>query len=305
VGRIRCIESNQIYWLESHNLAGRAPHCQLRLKDVRVSNEHASIGWRDYGWALRDLGSTNGTWVGGQLVAAGMDVPLVQNTEIAFGERVLGFRVEDVAAPEPMVAPVAGGSACMLHDGVIAVPSQETAHASLYRGITGAWRIEHGDHVGPILPGTVFDVQGSAWRFSCPMEWQSTIRTRHRLVGGSTFHFDVSSDEEQVSLTVELERESIPMGQMSGFYLLLILARLRAAEASELLPHAECGWVHRAQLMDMLRCGEQQLNVWVHRIRTRFSAKGFLDYASVIERRDGSGQLRIGAERALFRSAQS
>jgi hypothetical protein len=85
------------------------------------------------------------------------------------------------------------------------------------------------------------------------------------------------------------------MGRISGYYLLLTLARIRMRETAEQCPPQECGWVHREDLIEMLQCPETQLNLWVHRIRSRFSSQGFLDYAAVIERRDGSGQMRIGA----------
>jgi hypothetical protein len=301
VGQIRSVNSTKTYALDGHSLVGRAAHCHVALPDTRVSSEHASLSWRDTAWAIRDLGSTNGTWVNGQRIAPGVDVKLREGSEIAFGEAQQGWALDDASPPGPIALPVAGGEGCPLRDGVIAVPDSDQPQAMLYRSLTGSWMLENGNRITSITPGSIFEVGETSWRFSCPTTSESTVRTRHRLVIDGTFHFDVSTNEEEVSLSVELEHERLPMGQLSGFYLLLTLARLRMQAEESGADAAERGWVHRDQLLKMLACGEQQLNVWVHRIRSRFAAKGFLDYADVVQRRDGSGQMRIGSERIVVR----
>jgi hypothetical protein len=47
---------------------GRAQHCDVVLKHDTVSRTHAEIRRQDDGWCLRDLGSTNGTWIDGRRV---------------------------------------------------------------------------------------------------------------------------------------------------------------------------------------------------------------------------------------------
>ena len=47
---------------------GRAPECELVLKDNRVSRRHARLAARDGVLILTDLGSTNGTRVNGNRV---------------------------------------------------------------------------------------------------------------------------------------------------------------------------------------------------------------------------------------------
>ena len=144
-------------------------------------------------------------------------------------------------------------------------------------------------------PGQRVRRGGISSRFSCPRPQKERVRTRHRLVVDGTFHFDVAANEEEVSLSVELDRERLEMGQLSGFYLLLTLARLRTQAENSGVDAAERGSVHRAQL---LRCWARRstLNDSVLGIRSRFATKGFLDYADVVKRNDGRGQMRIGAE---------
>ena len=47
---------------------GRHPSCDVVLGDDTVSRRHAQLTFRDGGWILRDLDSTNGTRVNGQCV---------------------------------------------------------------------------------------------------------------------------------------------------------------------------------------------------------------------------------------------
>jgi ABC-type multidrug transport system ATPase subunit/pSer/pThr/pTyr-binding forkhead associated (FHA) protein/ABC-type multidrug transport system permease subunit len=87
---------------------GRDPGCRIRVPDPLVSRRHAELTYADGAWVLRDLGSSNGTYVDGQQV---------QTLRIAGGARVrLGGAGDDgllvllgtEAVPAaPIVVPVA------------------------------------------------------------------------------------------------------------------------------------------------------------------------------------------------------
>jgi hypothetical protein len=49
---------------------GRAPECELLLDDTYVSQEHARLFGKNGSWYVEDLGSTNGTFVNDQKLAA-------------------------------------------------------------------------------------------------------------------------------------------------------------------------------------------------------------------------------------------
>lgn len=49
---------------------GRAPECELMLEDTYVSQQHARIFGKNGAWYVEDLGSTNGTYVNDQKLAA-------------------------------------------------------------------------------------------------------------------------------------------------------------------------------------------------------------------------------------------
>lgn len=48
---------------------GRAPTNQVVIRDERASRQHAEVVFADSGWIVRDLGSRNGTFLGGELLA--------------------------------------------------------------------------------------------------------------------------------------------------------------------------------------------------------------------------------------------
>jgi pSer/pThr/pTyr-binding forkhead associated (FHA) protein len=49
-------------------MIGRSSSCQVVLGDDTVSRRHAELRFREGRWLLRDLGSSNGTFVNGRLV---------------------------------------------------------------------------------------------------------------------------------------------------------------------------------------------------------------------------------------------
>jgi hypothetical protein len=51
-------------------VVGRAPECELLLDDTYVSQQHARIFGKNGSWFVEDLGSTNGTFVNEQKLAA-------------------------------------------------------------------------------------------------------------------------------------------------------------------------------------------------------------------------------------------
>ena len=80
---------------------GRGPHCGLRLDDTQVSREHARIIYQDERYWLRDLGSTNGTFVSGRRVNYS---EIKAGDSIRFGSRV-AYDVKGLEAPGGITKP--------------------------------------------------------------------------------------------------------------------------------------------------------------------------------------------------------
>ena len=71
-------------------LIGRGPECTLVLDDEFASSRHARIFPRAEGWFVEDLGSRNGTIVGGAKVTGA--VPVESGSVIRIGRTTLELR---------------------------------------------------------------------------------------------------------------------------------------------------------------------------------------------------------------------
>ncbi len=95
-------------------IVGRNAACQIVIDDSKVSAVHAEFVATPFGVRVRDLGSRNGTYVGGVRVG---DVYLSSNTKLRIGESEINFeplRPEKVSISAiPSFGPLVGQSAPM------------------------------------------------------------------------------------------------------------------------------------------------------------------------------------------------
>ena len=71
-------------------VVGRAPECDLRIEDTYASQQHARLFGKNGAWFVEDLGSTNGTFVNDQKLAAPAMVQV--GDKIRVGTTVLELR---------------------------------------------------------------------------------------------------------------------------------------------------------------------------------------------------------------------
>ncbi len=69
---------------------GRAPECELRVEDTYASQQHARLFAKNNSWFVEDLGSTNGTFVNDQKLAA--PAMLQPGDRVRVGQTVLELR---------------------------------------------------------------------------------------------------------------------------------------------------------------------------------------------------------------------
>lgn len=112
-------------------VVGRQDGCQLQIRSSQVSRKHCELFERDGQLVVKDLGSSNGTFVNGRKVEG--EQPLRDGDELSIGG--VTFRVaggEAGASPADTAPPVAVAAADVMEDDeVIALDDDEpTAAAS-------------------------------------------------------------------------------------------------------------------------------------------------------------------------------
>jgi hypothetical protein len=310
MGRLVRTTTGEACLLETEHLVGRSARAALQLDSAFVSTQHASIRWVGDGWELKDLGSRNGTAVDGAPVTPGQAVRLRAGMTVSFGRAEQTWKLEDDSPPRAHVTPVdREGPPVFVEEDMLALPSQENVEATLIHGLDGSWRLERQEATVPLASGQVFEVAGQKWRLSTPgivsdtsvvdaSEAAKAIRLQQ--VG---LEFRVSRDEEHIQICVERGKESIDLGSRSHNYVLLLLARERLADAARGLDEPACGWIDQERLLRDLRTRPEHLNIDIFRIRKQFGAAGILDAASIVERRSGAKQLRIGVGTIVIHGA--
>ncbi len=82
-------------------LIGRSADAEVRINENAVSNEHARVELSGSRYVIRDLGSTNGTYVNGQSISGG--VPLAGGDTIRTGSTTFTFVTREGSMPAATV----------------------------------------------------------------------------------------------------------------------------------------------------------------------------------------------------------
>jgi len=291
VGSLKELSSQLTIRLEAENLIGRSHRCGIRLASTLASSVHASLRWAPQGWELKDLSSTNGSFRNGRKLAAGQAQLLEQGDILAFGATDAGWVLSDAAQPGPVVVSEDGNRAFGTE--LIAVPSSDEPLTTVYRTGLGTWCVEQpGGAVEAIANGGEFEAGGKRWRLFYP-EQVSRTDTLHHEIRNIELVFTVSADEEHVELVARVAGDVVDLGARANNYFLLTLARQRREDERVGHDARNAGWMHLATLGKALASDPDHINVDVCRIRKRFE-RHFRNAAQIIERRPGTGQIRLG-----------
>jgi len=277
------------------SLLGRDDACDLVLPDSRVSQHHARLTFDGEGWCFEDLGSRNGSSINGRPAAPGETQVLSTGDVLVLGTPAETWEVHRLGPP-PLLARSAGGATVTGND-YLGIPSADEPVATVYRRSTGRWVVEMPDGVRSVSHREQVVVGGTVWRLFLPGTLQRTQEDQERQLGIAEIRlcFTVSSDEEEVAIVVEHGERRTPLKTRSHHYLLLTLARERLEDAQrDDVPPAEQGWVYQDDLRRMLGLEASQIYLQVHRARRQLESAGIVHAFDLVERRSGSGQLRIG-----------
>jgi pSer/pThr/pTyr-binding forkhead associated (FHA) protein len=296
VGVLKQIGVDRSFELGWCCLLGRNPACDLRIDNPRVSGEHASLHWVDDRWELRDLGSRNGTFVDGRRLGAGERTVLARGATFILG-REDAFRLEDASPPVASARHGASGQLRTAVEGLLVLPDEERPEVSIFEDASGRWVAEDSEGTRFVADRDIVIADGEGWILNLPNAAGETqeISTLLPAFDTITLRFAVSRHEEHVEVTVVHGCGSTAMPARAHHYLLLTLAR--AIVEDEDASPAERGWVDREELCRRIGTDGPRLNVDVFRNRRQFAALGIHGAAGIIERRPGTGQLRLGTAR--------
>lgn len=293
--------------LASHHTFGRLTD-RVDTHDDRpcVSKLHAVIEWTGDHWLLKNLG-LNGTWVNDAWVAQGQSRELALLDSIRLADAAgTGFEVRDLTPPAPMLWPVDKElpvvpvylSDCHLLPNA-AIPEV----AIFFEQHQRQWFIERGVAVEPqtllLAHGDLIDINRKTWRFIDARTHSATelrVQPVYQLADFE-FVFSLSLDEESTQLELVSQTHTIDLAARSHHYLLVQLARHRAADAAIGLDNKSQGWIYSEQLAGELGLDVTHMNIQIFRARKQLAdtLTGLAGYQQLFERR--GGKIRFGANR--------
>ncbi|MRG93557.1 FHA domain-containing protein [Polyangium spumosum] len=288
-------ESTQAYVsLGVRCLIGRHSACDVRVDERRVSAEHASLHWTGGRWELRDLGSRNGTWLGGHRLSPGERVPLAEGMAFSLGGAGATFVLCEGSPPGAAARHHASGARRAASGGMLLLPDEELPLVSVFEDGEGNWVTEIGDDVQPVEDQQVLTIAGEPWTLELPpldgATWQSDIRSP--ALENIHLRLAVSQNEEQVAATVVMGGREAELPARTHHYLLVTLARAWLEDHDA--PAAKRGWLGRDALCRMLATDMNKVNVDIHRARKQLAVLGVQNAAGLVERRASTGEIRIG-----------
>jgi len=283
----------------SQCLIGRAPHCRVRLADKRVSWDHARLSWLRDGWWLRDLNSTNGTWVDGRRLAADDRVPLAVGQKLSFGHHSICYRVDNIDVPRFRLRSRSDDRVICPTNTLIGLPSDDDPRLTVCLGVRG-WSIEDGSQVRPLVDQEIIEFGSERWQVELPPITDDVAETgtqrEQPLVDVRELSLDlhVTVDREDISAVATVDGRTYQMPNRSHHELLLLLIESRLAAKVQGVPDEEAGWMTLDEATRSAGVGINKLNLDIFRLRREFEGLGLRDPRQLVERREARREIRVG-----------
>lgn len=292
---LRCAERE--IPLPDRCVVGRSRACDLVIAGPDVSSQHATLEWIDAHWQLRDLGSRNGTYIGETRLASGARAPVNQGARISFGRRSSPWLLIDASAPQAIAVGLDGSLWRAADSGYLTLPGADEPILAVFQDADGRWVVEQDGTTRALEDRSLLEA-GGLWRIHLPAACIGTLDDTAApiLAARLRLQFTVSRDEERVTLIAWSGPQRIDLQARAHHYLLLLLARQRLADRAAGLAPADEGWIHQGDLLTMMRIDENNFHTNVHRARAQLGKAGIRDAAVLIERRPGTGLLRLGVD---------
>lgn len=291
--------NGQYQSLGNRTLIGRAAYCGVVLTDPRVSAEHASVYFDKGFWYLRDLASTNGTFLDGAKIDLGRKHPLVPGAGIGFGAPTPTYRFINDEPPRMRLRNQTTGERLEPQLGLHVLPNEARPVVTIFQGLDG-WYEERDGAVRQLADFSEIEIDDERWTIEIPPPGSETAQTGLARAGGWAnfddvfLRFDVSRDRESIVLLIVAGPESRVVTNRAYHELLLILAEARVRSAADGVAEPEQGWLHTDELCKRIAGDISKVNVDVFRARQQLDQLGVVESHRIVERRPNTRQLRLG-----------
>jgi hypothetical protein len=282
VGKLVRSRDSQPFPLACEIVIGRSRGADLVLDRSFVSGLHASVVWTADGWAVRDLGSRNGTAVEGRRVGPGDTVRIgLGQAFILGGEPDEEWCLVDDGPPD-LFAIDDEGNVVLAEDGMLGLPDNTEPDVTVYSR-SGTWWIESGNDNDVVKDRHKIAISGRTWTVRLPVRLDETAGAAPFRISDATFALRRAGPSRVPLLDVTYgdEEFELNLGSAGEVFEMLATARKR-----------DDGWIERARVLHQLRITSNNLNVAVFRLRRTLQNAGFADAADIIER--AHGRLRLG-----------
>jgi hypothetical protein len=286
---------------------GRAADNSIVLTDLDISNYHAVVSADDTGVRVRDLRSTNGTWIDGVRVTE--EAGLSHGDVLQLGAEC-ALRVRDVVERGPSPLVIVDLTAGMVHvvrdeeihigsdhDCTIELPGSELPIAATVRIVDGGLILSNGKERLLSL-GDEFEVAGHQFRVDTrPAGPRATITEQAVLVQNYTLVATVGA----AGVDAMLRGASGQYHRVSAenrATLLYVLGRQRRNDLAEGIVEEMAGWISDEDVQAAIwgRAAQRQASsnysVLLHRVRRELEIAGF--DPEFIEKRRGAIRIRLG-----------
>jgi hypothetical protein len=272
---------------------------EVRLENPRASGEHATISWDGVAWGIRDLGSTNGSFVNGARLVVGERVFLDRNALVAFGDSLDAWRLVSDAPPSPVVVRLSDGAALQQEGSIIGIPSEDDPQVLVYWA-DHRWVWEMDGQVTELGNPARLQVGGDTYEVQVPVDLMSTLSDDLQLsqdqpsVGAIRFVFR-SDARFEVGMDAHGRDGLLGLRPRAHHKSLCFLAQKRLADQKVGLPEEEVGWMEVGETAAALGIDPKTLNVHIFRAREELAKHGICGAAALVERRSPSRELRFGS----------
>ncbi|MFO0724036.1 MAG: FHA domain-containing protein [Myxococcota bacterium] len=278
---------------------GRGASATVSIQHRFASQEHAALRWTGAQWELRDLGSTNGTFVDGVRLEAGKPATVVRGNRLCFGDPAAAWELIDDRAPSAAAIDLESGAVLAATGEMLLLPDDAEPEITIYASAAGAWLAEHADgRMQPLGEGATLSAGGRKFRIELPIASEATPMLEARFsMENVTLRFLVRRDEEEVRIEIISRKKTVALEPRWFGYFLLTLARARQEDAGQ--PEAAQGWRDVEELLRMMRTDNNNMNVATHKARQQLASVGLEGAARIVEVR--RGQRRLGTKRFEIR----